>query len=188
MSIRCRVSVETFRWCDWLPGFKCCITCSSWAGIYPTWYLQNHRSLTDGFSRASLERTVDFSTSTSDPLTPFQTVWEHHCHQNTCQTGRGWFSYLPPEPYDSAWVSLHRNEAFHYSTIFYLINATLLEAKYFLSDIQLNIPLPKRIVTKHEAIAVTPYNCIRMVLSSNLDRITGVQEFSYQSINLTSSW
>jgi hypothetical protein len=33
------------------------------------WYLQNQGSLTSGFSRTSLERTADFSTSTSDPLT-----------------------------------------------------------------------------------------------------------------------
>jgi hypothetical protein len=33
------------------------------------WYLQNYGSLTDGFSRASLEGIVDFSTSMSDPST-----------------------------------------------------------------------------------------------------------------------
>lgn len=58
-------------------------------------------------------------------------------------------SYLSPEPHDSARVSLHRNGAFHYSTILHLINVTLLESKYFLSDVQLNISRTYRTVTKH---------------------------------------
>jgi len=84
---------------------------------------------------------------------------------------------------------VHRTAAFHYSTILYLINETQLESKYFLPDISLNIPVPNRTLTKHEAVAVTTSKCIRMVLSSNLDRITGVQEYSvgYQNVNLTSS-